>query len=821
MNTFEQLNSYSQNGVPANSSQSYSITWTGTASTQSISAVEDALITVPTPVNLTAMAANPANVTYGINTHPLTNVICSWASETFPPWITYTDTGALKQITGQIGPISWSQFKAPTLLAKDYANNWSFVSSIVYANTASPASNNTISYTTNVTVTSQGELSQPGNVTFNEDTTTFAINPSAQITDAYSGDLPYTCTLTPNITNAVFRMNSVTSTGGTSTFNSSTKVLTLNGTKTEVNAHLANVYLDITHDWANNFVMSYNLTNPISNLQTAVSQNFNVGNTASEFTWNLITTTASGVQFPTLEYITQIANPIGLQITDNVANANYTVQFARADSTVSNFDNSIWYINGVPSGTGRANLVYGPVSKATLNAANIALLVAEPNTTVTSGGNTTFNPGTMQHYFNLYRNDPIQGNVNIAGNAAVGTGQITTTMVYRAEEINVTRTSTRNYQNPFKMFPSNVIANISNVGNASYRLTVTQTSPTRLGNTTATVRGNISSSGFQLTPGTTTANSLGYFQSPSTGNPAQFPANIGFYSASDINTYSEVMDFWPAAGQTGNIEFSVQVEKIVNGDLGNIANLSTGSMANSTGSINPTRILQTASVPSPIVSTSSSLTRARVGAGTLINDAVLGSGFDINDGTYTTPTNSSTVAPTYQVAVIPTDNQLRVNVRGSGVPNTQPNVAATYSNVTPTNEQGLWYPRRSTNLGPFYWRNGDPYNNPDDGANSYPLVYTVFSAPRGGGVAGTNDQNFGSTAADIVATVLNAGGTPTPTRLSFSSKNGTYPVTGNIQFQVYRVTPHPNIQETITANTGNALAQRVLIGTSNITLTIT
>jgi hypothetical protein len=103
------------------------------------------------------------------------------------------------------------------------------------------------------------------------------------------------------------------------------------------------------------------------------------------------------------------------------------------------------------------------------------------------------------------------------------------------------------------------------------------------------------------------------------------------------------------------------------------------------------------------------------------------------------------------------------------------------------------------------------------------MVYTIPPAgpAGGGGQAGTNDQNFGSTAADIVALVNNAGGTPLPTRLSFSSKNGTYPVTGNIQFQVYRVTPHPNIQETITANTGNALAQRVLIGTANLTLTIT
>jgi hypothetical protein len=72
-----------------------------------------------------------------------------------------------------------------------------------------------------------------------------------------------------------------------------------------------------------------------------------------------------------------------------------------------------------------------------------------------------------------------------------------------------------------------------------------------------------------------------------------------------------------------------------------------------------------------------------------------------------------------------------------------------------------------------------------------------------------------------VNAVLNAGSPAVPSRLSFESTTGSYPTTGNIQFAVYRVTPHPNIQETITANTGNALTQRVLIGTSNIQLTIT
>jgi hypothetical protein len=320
-------------------------------------------------------------------------------------------------------------------------------------------------------------------------------------------------------------MNSVTSTGGTSTFNSSTKVLTLNGTKTQVNAHLANVYLDITNDWANNFVMSYNLTNPISNLQTAVSQNFNVGNTAPEYTWNLITNTAMGVQYPNFEYTTLVANPIGLQITDSVANANYTVQFARADSSVSNYDNSIWYVNGVASGTGRANLVYGPVSKATLNSANIALLVKEPTSTTVVGGKTVLNPPAFQYYFNLYRNDPIQGNVDISGNAST----VMNVTVGRAAEISFTEVSSRNYQQAFKMFPAGNLVVGNTAGNALYRMTVTQTSPGNTGITTATVRGNIAGGGlapigaFNLPSGQ--ANVLGYFQNPAN---VTLPGNAAF-----------------------------------------------------------------------------------------------------------------------------------------------------------------------------------------------------------------------------------------------------------------------------------------------------
>jgi hypothetical protein len=106
-------------------------------------------------------------------------------------------------------------------------------------------------------------LSNPQTFYFTEDTSTLIIN-TPLITDASrDGSGTYTLIITPSTASAVSTL-STTGTGGTSSFNNSTKVLTLTGTRSQVNDRLATLTLLPATDWATDFALTYDLTNPVS-----------------------------------------------------------------------------------------------------------------------------------------------------------------------------------------------------------------------------------------------------------------------------------------------------------------------------------------------------------------------------------------------------------------------------------------------------------------------------------------------------------------------------------------------------------------------------
>lgn len=83
-----------------------------------------------------------------------------------------------------------------------------------------------------------------------------------QITDtSFDGSGTYTYTIFPSTTAAVNTMSS-TGTGGTSSFNSSTKVLTITGTRAQVNSHLSAVIFTGASDYIDNFIMYYRVVTP-------------------------------------------------------------------------------------------------------------------------------------------------------------------------------------------------------------------------------------------------------------------------------------------------------------------------------------------------------------------------------------------------------------------------------------------------------------------------------------------------------------------------------------------------------------------------------
>ena len=103
------------------------------------------------------------------------------------------------------------------------------------------------------------------------------------ITDtSYTGPGNYTMAVTPGNTSAVALISSA-GTGGTVTFNSSTKVYTIVGTKTQVNSHLNSITLTPASDFDQILTISYILSTPSLNSATKI-QNLVCNTNDSEIT---------------------------------------------------------------------------------------------------------------------------------------------------------------------------------------------------------------------------------------------------------------------------------------------------------------------------------------------------------------------------------------------------------------------------------------------------------------------------------------------------------------------------------------------------------
>lgn len=113
-------------------------------------------------------------------------------------------------------------------------------------------------------------LTNPTTFYYNEDAVNQLITNGPLVTDtSYSGSENYTITITPNVLEALVTLAS-TGTGGSSTFNASTKVLTIVGTRTQINDHLANVRITMSSDYAGVFSLAYSVVTPQANNSTKI-----------------------------------------------------------------------------------------------------------------------------------------------------------------------------------------------------------------------------------------------------------------------------------------------------------------------------------------------------------------------------------------------------------------------------------------------------------------------------------------------------------------------------------------------------------------------
>lgn len=132
-------------------------------------------------------------------------------------------------------------------------------------------------------------LTNPTNVTYNEDTD-FYNKTAPTITDAsFADSTGYTLTITPSSTSAVTLLNTFGNLGGTESFNATTKVLTLTGTRAQINQHITALSGSTVVGYAitpgdnfdQNFFLTYSVTTPRGTVATKI-QNLLIGVTDTD-----------------------------------------------------------------------------------------------------------------------------------------------------------------------------------------------------------------------------------------------------------------------------------------------------------------------------------------------------------------------------------------------------------------------------------------------------------------------------------------------------------------------------------------------------------
>jgi hypothetical protein len=172
----------------------------------------------------------------------------TWATVPSGCTVTNPSTGVYI-ISGVKSKAIWDIVRSPTVLSPTGVNNdfWQYTATITYNSTV------TKSWYVGVYVGTVTVLTTPSNSTYTSGSTT-SITGEPQI--QYPGSGPtWTVTVTPEFLDPVTTLSSAGS-GGTSTFNSTTKVLTIVGTKTQVNSHLSTISVESV---SNNH-WTYNLT---------------------------------------------------------------------------------------------------------------------------------------------------------------------------------------------------------------------------------------------------------------------------------------------------------------------------------------------------------------------------------------------------------------------------------------------------------------------------------------------------------------------------------------------------------------------------------
>jgi hypothetical protein len=350
-NSLQELNNYSLTSVFYEDERDYVITFSNQIN-PTIAVVEDEFFQNPVGVDILELVSPPRFQTYTIDLSAFADLVdFSWP-QPLPPGISILNpnNNGIYSLTGIFRPDFWQIVRGPTIAVKDQDSNFTYTASFTYPNPDNIAEDITRTWTVNVNITAQPELSpvQPWKYIVNQSGT---IAGAPVIVDAYTGSDPYTMVITPSNTTVIQSLSTLGS-GGTVDFNPTTKVLTITGTKTQVNSHLSGIVFAPIADQLQSLELSYSLTNPISGIVSSAVQQIAAINEFFEFTAD--------------DYDEDVPKSLGYSVLDESATAVFTVTISQSEPNIS-ADPGQFIFNGAP--VGNSLTVTG--SRTEINSGNI------------------------------------------------------------------------------------------------------------------------------------------------------------------------------------------------------------------------------------------------------------------------------------------------------------------------------------------------------------------------------------------------------------------------------------------------------------------
>jgi len=193
-------------------------------------------------------------------------VTVTWTN--FPSHCSITNPSSkIWKVSGIQSAADWELIRNPTIqLPDEEATTLIYNSSITYLTSSVMSWTNTVNITPYDVFNIPVDYDYPNGVSA-------VVYPYVKVYDTTTNNIIWTVSVTPSSPSSVNIMFT-TGTGGTSSFNATTKVLTIIGTRTQVNSHLTSLYFTGIQDSTTNFSMAYRATNNTDSRDKTVTQNF-------------------------------------------------------------------------------------------------------------------------------------------------------------------------------------------------------------------------------------------------------------------------------------------------------------------------------------------------------------------------------------------------------------------------------------------------------------------------------------------------------------------------------------------------------------------